>query len=146
MKGRARKLGVQKMRLTEHMKGERVQKHVGRSFWEGSFKFCVEREPVDRFCSWYRWYNKRHNDWVSMDWMLDLLESGTREELRATHLHHSWNAPIYMGPDGVCVDMVCRFDRLEEDLSVALDRAGVNGIDIGSLPKYKVTRNQGGAG
>jgi len=142
IKGKARKIGVHKMRLTEHMRAERVRKHVGERFWAEAFKFCVEREPIDRFCSWHRWYNLRHNTSVSMEWVLDSLESDSKDKLRSKHLHHSWNAPIYLGSSGLSVDMVCRFDCLEEDMEFIMERLGLDDIDIDKMPRYKVTGSQ----
>lgn len=141
VKTRARKLNVHRMRLREHMDAQRVKRHVGAQAWARYFKFCIERDPVDRFLSLWRWYNRKNGTAVSLEWMLATLESGDSELIKARGLHHWTNWSIYTIDHELAVDRVIRYERLHEELPEVLSRLGIPWN--GDLPYYKVTQGGG---
>ncbi|MBC6407715.1 MAG: hypothetical protein GDA40_06090 [Rhodobacteraceae bacterium] len=56
-----------------HMPARDVKKHIGAEVFDSYFKFCVEREPVDKCISKY-WFLKGHPNsnvrkrWVNKSW------------------------------------------------------------------------------
>lgn len=138
VKTRARKLNIHRMRLREHMDAQRVKRHVGAQAWERYFKFCIEREPVDRFLSLWRWHNRKNGTAVSLEWMLATLESGDSDLIKARGLHHWTNWSIYTIDHEVAVDRIIRYEHLHEELPEVLSRLRIPWS--GELPHYKVTQ------
>lgn len=138
IKIRARKLNIHRMRLREHMEAQRVKKHVGAAAWDSYFKFCIERDPVDRFLSLWHWYNRKNRLNVSLDWVLGTLENSDPQVIKDRGLYYWTNWPIYTIEDKIAVDRVIPYERLYEELPEILESLGIPWT--GELPKYKITR------
>ncbi len=107
-----------------HIPGWRVRRRVGEDVWNSYFKFCFERNPWDREVSLYFFRRGRHKFADSFDGHLKTVR---RRKLR--------NWEIYTEKNRTSVDFIGRYENLEMDLKLALQRCGVNWT--GELPHAK---------
>ena len=49
----ARNFHIDGVKFYNHMPAREVRKLIGRRIFDSYFKFCIEREPVDKCISWY---------------------------------------------------------------------------------------------
>ena len=100
----------------------RARNRVGRAVWEDYTTFSFERDPWDKLVSFYHWRTKDEAEPLPFD-----------EWVRTTRGLSGWD--IYTIDDRVAVDVVGRFEHLEEDLAAVLERIGLD-IPV-DLPQAK---------
>jgi len=105
-----------------HMPAWRARNRVGRAVWEDYTTFCFERDPWDKLVSFYHWRTKDEAEPLPFD-----------EWVRTTPGLSGWD--LYTIDDRVAVDVVGRFEHLEEDLAAVLERIGLD-IPV-DLPQAK---------
>lgn len=118
-------------RFYSHITGEDVRRRVGRRVWDEYFKFCFDRNPWDKNVSLYRW--KKHQS----------ASDCTFEQFLADG-NFCRNFGIYSLDGHVAVDMLCRYERLVDDLRDACAKVGID-YD-GWLPNAKGATRSAGEG
>ena len=94
-----------KLGFYNHISASEAKKHLSKVVWKDYFKFCFERNPFDKFVSWYHWRNKE-GKYPSMR---AFIESGEAFAIKA--------ADVY-SPNGVLeVDKIYKFEALDEAIA-----------------------------
>lgn len=107
-----------------HMRSCLVRAKLGREVWDSYFKFCFERNPWEKVASIYGWRTRNLESPVPFhEWLFS-----------APRVTSDW--PIYSVDDECVVDAVGRYERLNQDLEVFLERAGVPSREL-DLPSAK---------
>ena len=103
------------LKFYNHMDATEIRALVGAEVWNGYFKFCIERDPWERFVSLYFWRN-RIGPRPSIS---DFLESGVPADLRS----RGWD--LYTIGGQVAVDRVLRYESLDTELEDVRRRIGI---------------------
>jgi Sulfotransferase family len=113
----------------EHMPAWRVRASVGEEAWRSSFKFAFDRNPWERQVSWYLYKTKGKRPRPSFERFM--------ANRRRAYVD---NYQLYTIDGALAVDFLGRYERLEEDLNAALERAGVGRRVM--IPRTNVTPNK----
>jgi Sulfotransferase family len=113
----------------EHMPAWRVRAYVGEEVWRSYFKFAFDRNPWERQVSWYLYKTKGKRPRPSFERFM--------ASRRRAYVD---NYQLYAIDGALAVDFLGRYERLEEDLNAALERAGV-GRRV-TIPRTNVTPNK----
>lgn len=109
-----------------HMPAKEIKRLIGDEAWNDCYKFAIERNPWDRQVSLYHWHYRNKKTKPSFDLFI-------RSPL---HRKRSPNFDTYAIDGTVAADYVCRYETLEEDVTVVLKQIGIDAkVD---LPKAKV--------
>jgi len=100
-------------RYYPHMPAWRVRERAGRDVWDSYFTFCFERDPWDKLVSFYWWRTHHLDDPPDFDTFV-----------RTTPGLSAWDQYTIDGQ--IAVDFVGRYEHLEEDLALVLDRVGID--------------------
>lgn len=89
-----------------HISAKEIKKNIDSEIWKSYFKFCMERNPWDRFVSFYFYTNRTEsrldiNEYVKNDCIYKLRKMGYEN---------------YTIDGTVVVDKVCLYEKLERDL------------------------------
>jgi len=92
-----------------HMASYKLRKYLPKETWESYYKFCFEREPMDKALSYIRWRNggvlfdniKKYEEFIT-DSFLEKLKKGGRD--------------LYMRDGVVEVDSIFRYERIDEEI------------------------------
>ena len=98
-----------------HIPGWRVRARIGEDVWNSYFKFCFERNPWDREISLF--FFRRGRD-GNADTFAGHLETLKRRRIT------NWD--IYSQAGRPAVDFVGRYENLEADLKLALQKCGID--------------------
>lgn len=105
-------------KFVNHMGGRQVRKFLGEETYNAYFKFCVEREPVDKCLSHFAML-KHSGDHTAEDVPQSWEAYVERGKFLAEHKR-------YTDEDGsLIVDRVIRYERLAEELAEVLLPLGV---------------------
>lgn len=118
----------------QHMTASEVKKLVGTEIWESYTTFCVERDPWDRFISYWRFMEHMEGHPIELDHLLDLVEAGEDGGMNA-NIHWWSNWPIYTIDGEIAVDRILRYENLYEELEDICGELGIS-FDRG-LPRAK---------
>jgi Sulfotransferase family len=113
----------------EHMPAWRVRAYVGEEVWRSYFKFAFDRNPWERQVSWYLYKTKGKRPRPSFERFM--------ANRRRAYVD---NYQLYTIDGALAVDFLGRYERLEEDLNAALERAGVGRRVM--IPRTNVTPNK----
>ena len=119
----------QSVGFNEHMPAWRVRAYVGEEVWRSYFKFAFDRNPWERQVSWYLYKTKGKRPRPSFERFMT--------SRRRAYVD---NYQLYTIEGALAVDFLGRYERLEEDLNAALERAGV-GRRV-TIPRTNVTPNK----
>ncbi|MGV7221974.1 MAG: sulfotransferase family 2 domain-containing protein [Nitrospinales bacterium] len=108
-----------------HSSAETIKKYVGKKIWDSYFKFCVVRNPWDRFISLYYWKNKKE----SRQSISSFLQNG------GSKIFQEGDFNLYSIKGEIAVDKICFYENLEEDLEEVRIKCGLPEKLI--LPKEK---------
>ena len=100
-------------RFSAHLPAWRIRNRVGRATWDSYTTFCFERNPWDKLVSFYYW--RTRDDPTPPDF---------ETWVRTTPELSGW--PLYTIDDRVAVDVVGRYEHLEDDLAAVLERIGLD--------------------
>ena len=100
-----------------------VKAVVGDEVWNGYFKFCFERNPWDKFISWYYWANKREPRPSIGEFLATRKAAGIR------------GYELYSIDGAVAVDKIYRFEELPAALEDLTRRLGLP--EVPELPNAK---------
>ena len=107
------------------MKAVDVRKMVPTKTWSTFYKFCIVRNPWDRFISFYYWQNRKH----PRPSVLEFINSD-RVDL---FFERGFNA--YTDSGGVIVDKLIRYEDLQPALTELLNNIGIQNFT--GLPTTK---------
>jgi hypothetical protein len=113
----------------EHMPAWRVRAYVGEEVWRSYFKFAFDRNPWERQVSWYLYKTKAKRPRPSFERFM--------ASRRRAYVD---NYQLYTIEGALAVEFLGRYERLEDDLNAALERAGV-GVRV-TVPRTNVTPNK----
>ncbi|MGZ4693579.1 MAG: hypothetical protein ACXWA3_08120 [Acidimicrobiales bacterium] len=100
-------------RYYTHMPAWRLRNRVGPKVWDGYTTFCFERNPWDKLVSFYHWRTRDQADAPAFEpWV------------RSTPGLSAWSQ--YTIDGSVAVDVVGRYEHLQDDLATVLDRIGLD--------------------
>ena len=88
------------------MPAREAKEVLGEDVWKNYFKFCFERNPLDRVISMYHWKNKR-NRWK------DISEFINKKNLRPLKKKGYY---VYTINDEIAVDKIYPYETLEDSL------------------------------
>jgi hypothetical protein len=104
-------------RFYNHIPARKAARLLPREVWEGYFKFCVVRNPWDRFLSEYYWRCRAE----PRPRLAEFLETKAPARL------HRRGYGVYTIDDEVAVDRLCRYERLAEELADVMRRLDLPG-------------------
>lgn len=102
-------------RFFNHSGAKKVRRCIGESAWNNYHKFCFERNPWDRFMSFYYW-RCRSEPRPTISAFLD-----SKKMLRLKKL----GIGLYTINGAIAVDQVCRYEDLTEELERIQFRLGL---------------------
>ena len=108
-----------------HIPASEVRPLLPDEVWNGYYKFCFERNPWDRFISYY-FFKYRTEPRPSF---LEAIEAGALKELLNT------SRGIYRMDGKIVVDHVARYENLEAELAEVCRKVGIP--EKPSLPRVK---------
>jgi hypothetical protein len=109
-----------------HMPAAAVKDLVGDKTWNGYFKFTFERNPLERVISFYYWRTSGQDHAPSFERFITAIEEQDTAFLTKHRLAEYSNMETH-SIDGVnCLDMVGRFECLQEDLGQLVERLGMS--------------------
>lgn len=126
----------------QHVWAADARDYVGRDVWNSYFKFSIERNPWDRVVSFYWWRHRRGNPAVSFPKFIRAIHSGKRSRVVSVKATQYTNWPIYTIDDELAVDYLGRYESLNDDLRIIMDKASVPFDGWLPLVKHK-TRKTG---
>jgi len=91
-----------------------VKEFVGKDVWKNYFKFCVERNPWEKFVSFYWMERSRRNDLLTID-----------EFMHEEKIGLNW--PLYTDPitNKPMVDEVLKYESLNGELGRIFSRLNI---------------------
>jgi hypothetical protein len=114
----------------KHMPAAMVRARLGDAVWRSYFKFAFDRNPWDRQVSLYYF---RYRNEQEPPTFTTFIHKDPRARVK--------NYDIYSIDGDMAVDFVGRFENLEEDIKLALDRVGLSLAK--ELPRAKTTFRRG---
>ena len=118
-----------------HLTCEEVQPWLLPGLWDGLFKFAFVREPVDRFVS-AAWFHLGATDRMRTD-PLGTMKAVLSDPVMRGHFLFRPQVPFLCDAEGqLMVDMVGRYERLQEDFDAVCGRIGA---EPAPLPAVNVT-------
>jgi len=114
----ARNFHIDGVKFYNHMPAREVRKLIGRRIFDSYFKFCIEREPVDKCISWYSMLknsplHNRGNEALTWETYLRSRDFPLDEGLYTSR----WG--------GLLVDRVLHYERLSEELPALCKELGI---------------------
>jgi hypothetical protein len=107
--------GKQKRRFYHHMPADEIRERVGAEIFDRYYKFCIVRNPWDRFVSLYYWRFKTE----PRPSLREFAESSAARTLRERSFD------LYTIDGEIVVDRVCRFENMAEDLEAVRRKVGI---------------------
>lgn len=119
--------------FTKHEKAENIKNNIDEQTWNSFFKFCFEREPVDKLISLYYWRKRGRSNSKPFSMFVDKIYEKYRKGKLEDRIH-GW--PLYTINGEVVVDKVYLYEELEESLRDIEKRLGFAEKSI-ELPSIK---------
>ncbi len=101
---------LKKQGFYNHISAKELQPKIATSTWDNYFKFCFERNPFDKFVSWYFWC-KGPEKYGSP---LEFIKDGKAQEIRGRQL--------YQINGETAVDKVYKYEELSSALADLTER------------------------
>lgn len=89
-----------------HISAEEIKEKIDKKVWKEYFKFCVERNPWDRFISFYYFKNPKEPRPELSTYIDDPIVNNLKK-----YGYHN-----YTINDEIVVDKICLYENLKEDL------------------------------
>ena len=109
-------------KFTDHMHASDIKKKIDKKTYETYFKFCVEREPVDKSISYY--FMRKNS----------LNSSSKRKKMSWNDFVNKKRFPVdtnfYTYKNELIIDKIIRYENLETELSSILNYLGVKNFKI----------------
>ena len=111
-----------KNKFSEHEHAFDLKKKIDRNFFDGYFKFCVEREPVDKCISYYFMRkNSSTSSTVKQNMTWDDFVQKKRFPV---------DSNMYSYGNKLLVDKIIKYENLENELTEILNDRGINNFKI----------------
>lgn len=116
-----------KVQFFDHTAGVDIRKRLTKEQWDGYYKFTFERNPFDKFISWYYWNggDQRHGS------MTNFIASGKAAKIKGFEL--------YTDEGMFIVDKVYKFEALPQALADIKNKLALSGPL--ELPKRRLKGN-----
>ena len=121
---------LRRKRYFPHMAAWKARCRTDQRIWNGYYKFCVERNPWDKTLSHFHMLKQRMGTDMTLD---DYLANGT----------YCLNYPLYADKQGLCVDRVLRYERLNDELGEVFSQLGIpysGSLDVNAKAGYRQDR------
>lgn len=109
-------------KFTDHMHAIEIKKKIDKKIYQTYFKFCVEREPVDKSISYYFMRKNSQNSNFkrkNMSW---------NEFVKKKRFPVDTN--FYTHNNKFIIDKIIRYENLENELSSILNNLGIKNFKI----------------
>ena len=109
-------------KFTDHMHAIEIKKKIDKKIYQTYFKFCVEREPVDKSISYYFMRKNSQNSNFkrrNMSWC---------EFVKKRRFPVDTN--FYTHNNKLIIDKIIRYENLESELSSILNNLGIKNFKI----------------
>ena len=111
-----------KNKFSEHEDAFDLKKKIDINFFDGYFKFCVEREPVDKCISYY--FMRKNS----------LTSSTVKQNMTWDDFVQKKRFPVdsnmYSYGNKLLVDKIIKYENLENELTEILNDRGINNFKI----------------
>lgn len=122
-----------------HMSTQQIEQRLGSEAFSKMFKFCVEREPVDKCISYFHMFRNspthNPNNEFTQSWQ-EFCETG-KFPVNLQNYTRARN-----GKPELMVDRVLRYDRLDTDLPELLDQLGIPDFKLTARAKSEYSKNE----
>lgn len=102
--------------------------------WRDYFKFAFVRNPFDQVVSDYMWRRRATGVDIEFIHFLQELKSGSSKN-RLAHLNAVSNLEMISIKNEIVVDMVGRYETLNEDFQKIVAKLGISGVSLGKPQK-----------
>ena len=116
-----------KLGFYQHTPAVEIMERISSDIWDEYYKFCFERNPFDKFISWYYW---EKGD-INYGNMLDFIKAGEASDLSSFELYTIDCIPV--------VDSIYKFENLNRAINDINDKLNQN-AEI-KLPPKKAKGN-----
>lgn len=116
-----------KLGFYNHIGAAEIKKRISHDIWSNYYKFCFERNPYDKFVSWYYW----NGGDVKYGSMINFIRSGDAFKLQDFNLYTINSMPV--------VDEVFKYEELSDSLEKIRQRLNLE--EVISLPIKKSKGN-----
>ena len=111
-----------KSKFSEHSHAIEIKKKINKNFFDSYFKFCIEREPVDKCISYYFMRkNSTSSTTIKKNMTWDDFVKKKRFPV---------DSNMYSYGNKLLVDKIIKYENLENDLSKILKDRGINNFKI----------------
>ncbi len=111
----------------QHLPAVSVRSRIPDNVWNNYFKFCFEREPLDKVVSKFKFTNQRNNKNISFREFIELGD-------------FPYNYPFYTDFSGnIIVDYIGRYENIDAEMEYICNRIG---IPYHCLPKKNVSKDK----
>ncbi len=108
--------------IEPHTHAQQIKKIIGSKIFNNYFKFCVEREPVDKTISYYFMRKNAYDSSLSrkkMTWAQFINKKRFPDDTN-----------FYTENKKLIVDKIIKYENLNEELSSILNNLGINNFKI----------------
>jgi hypothetical protein len=127
--------------FTDHMHAIHIKKKIDNKIYQTYFKFCVEREPVDKSISYY-FMRKNSPNSNSIRKKMSWIEFVNKKRFPV-------DTNFYTHNNKLIIDKIIRYENLENELSLVLNDLGIKNFKIEKSVNNKfrginpiITKNQ----
>jgi len=127
--------------FTDHMHAIHIKKKIDNKIYQTYFKFCVEREPVDKSISYY-FMRKNSPNSNSIRKKISWIEFVNKKRFPV-------DTNFYTHNNKLIIDKIIRYENLENELSLVLNDLGIKNFKIEKSVNNKfrginpiITKNQ----
>ena len=111
-----------KSKFSEHTHAIDIKKKINKNFFDSYFKFCVEREPVDKCISYYFMRkNSSSSTTIKQNMTWDDFVKKKRFPV---------DSKMYSYGNKLLVDKIIKYENLDNELSEILKDRGINNFKI----------------
>jgi len=109
-------------KFSEHEHAFDLKKKIDRNFFDSYFKFCVEREPVDKCISYY-FMRKNSSTSTTIKQNMTWDDFVRKKEIPI-------DSNMYSFGNKLLVDKIIKYENLENELTAILKDRGINNFKI----------------
>ena len=100
----------------------KIKRMIGSRIWNSYFKFCVEREPVDKCLSYY--FMRKNSPY----------SKPSRKKMSWDHFVKKGNFPVdddfYVYKNNLMVDKIIKFENLNSEFSEVLNYLNIKNVNL----------------